>query len=1099
MKVLKRMQLINWSYIHYRLITFSEHVNFFTGHSGSGKSTVLDAMQVVLLGETNGKRIFNKAAKKESNRELIEYLRGMQTENIRKEYLRNSDFVSQIVLEFEDDQSHATFCLGIVFDVKVSNNEHDEDHCFFYYNHPLDDHYFSEKDGDKISPWSIKDFKAQAKSDGKLKLYYSNAQYREDFLNRYMGELNPKYFDLFKKAIAFSVDMKIDDFIRQFVCQADDLDLNKMLDTFRAYNKILRIIQTTKEEKALLEEIETTYQRYHENKQGIERYQTYQLLADQDKAYFQLSQQQDLLKSYQIDLEKIKVELEKIEEQRVVEKTTLDRLTQEYYQTGVKEKIQRIDNQIQSLHNQKQEIRFNATEYLEFYNHMIDFNDFGIVNPKLNHYLDLFLNRELLHQDYDAFVALLNEEIDKHMAFLDKQEKELRANKERLKEIEAEWIELEKGKKTYDPILLDLKEQLETLYFNLYHESLDSHFLADLIEINDPKWRNAIEGYLNRQKTYLVVIPEQYEKVEKAYSQLHHPKKHLLSLLNTQKMAETPYEGEMNSLAFTIDTNHVYVKNYIHFLMGQVMKCEKVEELKQYKIAITPDCHLYSGYVLSFINPRFYTQNALIGQQSLQIRMDALSKEKENLESTLVEQVEMIQELLGTKIKQMKLVIPSSDILEYQHIQKTMQDIEEQIRELNDHKQTILSEQEIDYETLIQKQEEKMTTLQLDRENLISKESIAKEGMGRTKEGIQHIEERLEEIKQSIVHTHYQEDYLVFIETQNNLDQAKRTISNQLASLDKKIQPLHLAYNKAKDMYHDHFKESPIDRYKEDNQEYHQRLVDIIESRLPDYEQQAKDRQQQTNIEFKEDFLYKIANRMDEAKKNIRDINKDIESISFGKDKYQFTAKRPLKSPFCDFYDMLIDPDFRNRDNLFGADFDDRYAGILSYMQETLEILNDPQAIDYQKRKDELQKLGDYRNYFEFGMIGRNENGIEEDLTKTQNKNSGGESQNPLYLALLTAFYQIFRMKSQDRQKNLPLKLIVLDEAFNKMDGNKVKSSVNLIHKLGLQAIIAAPDIHLENYVEVVEKVFEFENDNKQNIKIAEFEKGGPLWDSLFE
>ena len=51
-------------------------LTFLLGHSGSGKSTVIDALQIVLYANTDGRGFFNKAAADDSDRNLIEYLRG---------------------------------------------------------------------------------------------------------------------------------------------------------------------------------------------------------------------------------------------------------------------------------------------------------------------------------------------------------------------------------------------------------------------------------------------------------------------------------------------------------------------------------------------------------------------------------------------------------------------------------------------------------------------------------------------------------------------------------------------------------------------------------------------------------------------------------------------------------------------------------------------------------------------------------------------------------------------------------------------------------------------------------------------------------------
>ena len=73
MKKLKKILLINWLYFSKELIEVGD-INFLTGKNGAGKSTVIDALQIVLLGETNS-RNFNQAANEKSQRSLEGYLR----------------------------------------------------------------------------------------------------------------------------------------------------------------------------------------------------------------------------------------------------------------------------------------------------------------------------------------------------------------------------------------------------------------------------------------------------------------------------------------------------------------------------------------------------------------------------------------------------------------------------------------------------------------------------------------------------------------------------------------------------------------------------------------------------------------------------------------------------------------------------------------------------------------------------------------------------------------------------------------------------------------------------------------------------------------
>ena len=124
-KIFTRICLNNWHYIDRKILSLSEGINFFTGHSGSGKSTVIDAMQIVLYANTDGRGFFNKAAADDSDRSLIEYLRGMITigENNQAEYKRNQNFSTTIVLELEQSVTGEKECIGVVFDVETATNE----------------------------------------------------------------------------------------------------------------------------------------------------------------------------------------------------------------------------------------------------------------------------------------------------------------------------------------------------------------------------------------------------------------------------------------------------------------------------------------------------------------------------------------------------------------------------------------------------------------------------------------------------------------------------------------------------------------------------------------------------------------------------------------------------------------------------------------------------------------------------------------------------------------------------------------------------------------------------------------------------------------
>ena len=112
MKKLKKILLINWLYFSKEIIEVGD-VNFLTGKNGAGKSTVIDALQIVLLGETNA-RNFNQAANEKSQRTLDGYLRADMDEN-NPYSRRGKDFSSYIACEFLDETEGTSFVTGVCF------------------------------------------------------------------------------------------------------------------------------------------------------------------------------------------------------------------------------------------------------------------------------------------------------------------------------------------------------------------------------------------------------------------------------------------------------------------------------------------------------------------------------------------------------------------------------------------------------------------------------------------------------------------------------------------------------------------------------------------------------------------------------------------------------------------------------------------------------------------------------------------------------------------------------------------------------------------------------------------------------------------------
>ena len=220
MKKLKRMLLIHWHYFSHKVIEFG-NINFLTGKNSSGKSTILDAMQLVLLGDTSGS-FFNKAASGKGTRTLTSYLQGElgDDEESGFRYLRTGRFTSYIALEFYDEVKTSYFTCGCCFD---TFGENDCPRLFFLFDDIIPVNGFMKQN----VPLSIEGLRAFIRSNYTAGHSYTtnvNRDFRENLCGK-LGGLQPKRFsELLRKATALKLDdkeMNIQKFITEFVCSEE--------------------------------------------------------------------------------------------------------------------------------------------------------------------------------------------------------------------------------------------------------------------------------------------------------------------------------------------------------------------------------------------------------------------------------------------------------------------------------------------------------------------------------------------------------------------------------------------------------------------------------------------------------------------------------------------------------------------------------------------------------------------------------------------------------------------------------------------------------------------------------------------------------------
>ena len=265
-KIFTRMCLNNWGGINHKVLEFNEYVNLFSGKSGSGKSTVMDAIQVILYGSFSPS-FLNKAADDAKNRRsVLSYLRGEQKDGSANR--GNCDFCSVIALEIEDTGTHITTCVGIAFEVRKNDSEIKK---FSYFSHSgkMPEQGYITEEGFCYSNQDIKRLvneRAVSKDNrGKgdvNRIYASKEAYLGTLYDVILGYIDPnRFITMEKSAIALKMTNGTGQFIRDYMFPKSTSDtIETISEQLDAYRQIKEKIEDMRKRIELLTDVKETGQ-----------------------------------------------------------------------------------------------------------------------------------------------------------------------------------------------------------------------------------------------------------------------------------------------------------------------------------------------------------------------------------------------------------------------------------------------------------------------------------------------------------------------------------------------------------------------------------------------------------------------------------------------------------------------------------------------------------------------------------------------------------------------------------------------------------------------------------------------------------------------
>ena len=1074
MKELKKIRLINWHMFHDRCIEVNGNI-LLTGENGTGKSTLLDALQYVLCA---GKAKFNIAANEGAKRKIEGYIRGkLGVEG--QEYLRNGDVTSHIALEFYDHEEKEFFVIGVVLDLPKSG--YLKKHFYVLENTSIiDSLYINNR-----QPKSWIQFQSALKTK-KIKVEYSEQQTESSKIIRQALGLGTKYNDLLPKALAFKPIDSLNKFMFDYLLNKNEINLDSLTDNIRRYREFEKIIENQKQAFTYLQKI-------NDQKEKIDSLEIkikIQELVNEFILYYEF---EDTFQNKKNRHEQLVYSIKNLEKEYIHSKNEYDRIEKEYIQLShalENNDGYRMQKELTNKHTElKASYKIKENEFSHLYK---DITNEVRYFDQLRYTHNLPTSKDEILED-DHLINKLNEISN----YIEERKSSLNINIYRnnqlieeknikKKEIEEQLKALKNKRFSYRKEVNDLIQILKDKLYTTYGKQIEVRPFCEYLEINDETWRNAIEGYLNNQRFDLIVEPKYFQSTLEIYEQ-YKDKNGIygVGIVDVSKL-EMYEEIWENTLASKVDAQNPYARVYANYLLNRVNLVNKVTELRDYDIAITPSCMLYKNFTVRAIHPNIYSR-PFIGQKAIEVQLENCEKEYQQINSEIIKATKSKNENqrlleIANKSKIKLLSETSLNIIQnYKSLNQQLKDVDRDLKEIKKDSSWMTLESQLNQKAIQKAQAYEVNQRIHSLYDASIKENdnieIELKGLNDKIDKIRNAKEESDEKNIEILNDTNQMYFELNKKFNHDFEKMKRINSDRILNSAKELQIEEIELKKYMHDYNQ-FTNIGFGETKDDLPKYMAKYEKLRNIELDETIRKSENARKKCQDSFQEDFISKLNSLFETTKKEIKKLNQTLSQRLFNGERYEFIIKPSDNQIYKQYYDIITSGEDFSRNSLFVDELSDKNRQIM------LELFERLAAVDNDSKNEKLiQEYTDYRRYMSYDIKIHHADGNYSFFSKVNTEKSGGETQTPYYVTIAASFEQLL---SLNRQQTSCGCLVLFDEAFNNMDESRIENMMKFYSDLNIQLIIAVPPGRIQTITPYVETVLTLIKQNNQ-IYIGDF------------
>lgn len=1049
-----------------------------SGENGAGKSTLLDAIQFVIICSTG---YFNKAAHENGKRKLTGYIR-CKTGKENQPYERTGEISAHVALEFYEESKDKYFIIGAVVDSASEGQETTVR--YLMENTRLSDDLFLY--GNQVK--SIAEFRG---SNIDIRQWCKTNVEARKMVTARLGRIEDKFFRLIPKALAFKPIDDIKDFVYSYVLDEKEVNIEVLRENVRTYQDMERTLDNVKKRMKKLEKIQELRQRLQERMERDQMYEYFLKRSDLDLVEGKIRSIDAAKKNEEVRLEQAKVQLEMLQKERAEKQEIATNLRVELRHNqefvALEEEKKELERQLEKRRNALQdesELKKSVAKAAKDSERLLmGVKDAGGDSQKLISCVREY-RTQLQKLDSEANVAALKSLTDdvihckqKYFAGLQgelaKLQIQLKQNHAEREKLNKKISKLKRKKLTYPSGVELLTETIQEEFASLGRE-IQPGVLCEMLEIQDEEWRNAVEGYLNTQRFYVLVEPENFDIALGIYDRLRKEKKvYGVGLINTRDL-ENYDTAPAGTLASVVTSQNQYARQYSNMILGKVQMCERYEDLKKYPISITKGCMRYQNRVASAIKPEVF-RVPFIGKNAFTVQLVQAEEEYQKMNELLENQEKQLagmNEILG-------LLSTDSDVdikyrLDVLHtlgtVDRAIAKCQENIQKLKEN--STLIEKQIQLEELekvlrgldasVNSDTEKIGGIRTRIQDLITRKQAFLENEMTEKGKVFSLGEAAGDVLNS-----WNQEYEEALgkrpveQFQNEYLGKRRNNSDRWEKIKDQMINAMVEYKTE----HDFGAAASLEGFSEFQAVYDR----LKNSELLDYEEKVQSARHAAETEFQEQFLAKLQENMKLAQGEFKELNKALKGIDFSSERYEFQFMPSKK--YRSYYEMIMD-DFNviQGESLFSGMFHEAHKDVIEELFERL-------SVGGENSTQTLEEFTDYRTYMDYDIKIIHDDGTYSYYSKVCEEKSGGETQTPFYVTVAASFVQLYSNNIGGEAAGL----VLFDEAFNNMDDERIGGVLEFLRRLPLQLIIAAPPDKIQYIGPAMDEIMLVMTDQKRS------------------